>query len=41
MTARLQRILGDRKIDVLVVVSSTPLEPVHQAARATGLLLQA
>ena len=41
MTARLQRILGDRKIDVLVVDSSTPLEPVHRAARATGVLLQA
>ena len=41
MTARLQRILGDRKIDVLVVGSSTPLEPVHRAARATGVLLQA
>ncbi len=41
LTARLQRILGDRKIDVLVVDPSTPLEPVHRAARATGVLLQA
>ncbi len=41
LTARLQRVLGDRKIDVLVIDPSTPLEPVHHEARATGVLLQA
>lgn len=41
LTARLQRALGDRKIDVLVIDPSTPLEPVHREARATGVLLQA
>lgn len=39
ITARLQRALGDRKIDVLVVDPQTPLEPVHHAARAQGILL--
>lgn len=40
ITARLQRSLGDRKIDVLVVDPTTELETVHHVARAEGLLLQ-
>ncbi|HRC36676.1 MAG TPA: nucleotidyltransferase domain-containing protein [Rubrivivax sp.] len=40
ITARLQRSLGDRKIDVLVVDPTTELETVHRVARAEGLLLQ-
>ena len=41
LTARLQCLLADRKIDVLVIDPSTALEPVHHAAWATGVLLQA
>jgi predicted nucleotidyltransferase len=41
ITARLQRALGDRKIDVLVLDPATALEPVHRVARAEGLVLQA
>jgi predicted nucleotidyltransferase len=41
ITARLQRRLGDRKIDVLVVDPDTELEPAHLVARAEGKLLQA
>jgi len=40
LTARLQRLLGDRRIDVLVVDPHTPLEPVHQIARAEGVRLE-
>lgn len=40
ITARLQRSLGERKIDVLVVDPTTELETVHRVARAEGLLLQ-
>lgn len=41
ITARLQRVLGDRKIDVLVLDPATALEPVHGIARAQGVVLQA
>jgi predicted nucleotidyltransferase len=41
ITARLQRTLGDRKIDVLVIDPQTALEPVHRAAQSEGVLLQA
>ncbi len=41
ITARLQKRLGDRKIDVLVVDPDTELEPVHRVARTEGKLLQA
>jgi predicted nucleotidyltransferase len=41
ITARLQRALGDRKIDVLVIDPQTPLQPVHRVAQAEGVLLQA
>ena len=40
ITARLQKRLGDRRIDVLVVDPDTELEPVHRVARAEGQLLQ-
>lgn len=39
ITARLQRALGDRKIDVLVLDPDTALEPVHRVARAEGIVL--
>ena len=41
ITARLQRALGDRKIDVLVLDPATVLQPVHQVARAEGVVLRA
>ena len=41
ITARLQRRLGDRKIDVLLVDPSTRLEAVHHFAKTEGVLLQA
>ena len=41
ITARLQRHLGDRRIDVLVIDPATELEPIHRVARAEGVLLQA
>lgn len=41
ITARLQRSLGERNIDVLVVDPATELEPVHRVARDEGVLLQA
>ena len=41
ITARLQRALGDRKIDVLVIDPTTVLQPVHHIARANGLVLSA
>jgi predicted nucleotidyltransferase len=39
ITARLQRTLGDRKIDVLVIDPDTHLEPVHLVAQAEGQVL--
>jgi predicted nucleotidyltransferase len=39
LTARLQRALGDRRIDVLVVGPDTELESVHHVARLEGVLL--
>ena len=39
ITARLQRRLGDRRIDVLVIDPATELEPVHRVAQAEGVLL--
>ena len=41
LTAKLQRALGERRIDVLVVGPGMALEPVHLAARAEGRLLTA
>ena len=40
LTARLQRVLGDRKIDVLVVDPLTTLQEVHRVAKAEGVPLQ-
>ena len=39
ITARLQRTLGDRKIDVVVIDPDTQLEPVHLVAQAEGQVL--
>lgn len=40
ITARLQRLLGDRRIDVLLIDPTTPLEPVHRVAQSEGRVLQ-
>ena len=40
ITASLQRVLGDRKIDVLVIDPATVVEPVHRVARAEGIVLR-
>ena len=40
ITARLQRLLGDRRIDVLLIDPTTPLEPVHRVAQSEGWVLQ-
>lgn len=40
LTAKLQRLLGDRRIVVLVVDPHTPLEPVHRVAMAEGVRLE-
>jgi len=39
ITARLQRALGERKIDVLLIDPSTVIEPVHRVAQAEGVEL--
>lgn len=39
ITARLQRSLGERKIDVLLIDPCTVLEPVHRVALAEGIEL--
>ena len=39
ITARLQRALGDRRIDVLVIDPDTALQPVHCSAQAEGVVL--
>ena len=39
ISARLQRSLGERRVDVLLTDPSTPLEPVHRVARDEGVLL--
>ena len=38
--SRLQRLLGDRRIDVLLIDPDTPLEPVHRVAPSEGWVLQ-
>jgi predicted nucleotidyltransferase len=40
LTARLQRALGDRRIDVLLIDPDTPRQPVHDVALAEGVELQ-
>lgn len=39
VTASVQRALGDRKVDVLLIDPLTPLQPVHRAAQSQGVLL--
>ncbi len=39
LVARLQRRLGDQRIDVLVVDPRTRLRPVHEEALRTGVIL--
>lgn len=39
VSAGLQRKLGERRIDVLLVDPLTPREPIHQVALAEGALL--
>jgi len=39
ISARVQRSLGERRIDVLLVDPSTALQPVHLHALRSGLLL--
>lgn len=39
ITARVQRALGDRKVDVLVVAPGMDLQPVHEAAMREGVVL--
>lgn len=39
VTAGIQRALGDRKVDVLVIDPTTELQPVHRAAQRDGVLL--
>ncbi len=41
LTARLQRMLGDRRVDVLLTAPGMPDEPVHHVARADGIVLRA
>jgi len=40
ITASLQRALGDRKVDVLLVDPNTRLQPVHLQAQSQGVLLK-
>jgi len=40
ITASLQRALGDRKVDVLLVDPHTRLQPVHHAAQSQGVFLK-
>jgi predicted nucleotidyltransferase len=40
ISARLQRRLGERRIDVLVIDPTSALEPVHRVARAQGVELR-
>lgn len=39
LAAELQLALGDQKIDVVVVDPDTPPQPVHAAARTSGIAL--
>ncbi|MDE2083190.1 MAG: nucleotidyltransferase domain-containing protein, partial [Burkholderiales bacterium] len=38
ISARLQRTLGERRIDVLVIDPRTRLEPVHRVAQVEGVV---
>ena len=37
LAARLQQVLGDQPIDVLVVDPDTPIQPIHEIARRSGM----
>lgn len=37
--ARLERALGGQRVDLLLVDPGLPLQPVHRAAQATGVVL--
>ena len=39
VTARVQRALGDRKVDVLIIDPTTDQQAVHKAAMREGVLL--
>ncbi len=41
LTARLQRVLGERRVDVLLMAPGMADEPVHRVARADGIVLRA
>lgn len=35
--ARLQLVLGERRIDVIVIAPNLPEQPIHRVARASGI----
>ena len=39
LAARAERLLGGRRVDVLLLDPATPMEPVHAAALADGVAL--
>lgn len=39
LAARIERALGGRKVDVILVDADTALQPVHVAARAHGVMI--
>lgn len=39
LAARAERLLGGRRVDVLLLGPATPLQPVHEIALATGVRL--
>ena len=39
LAARLQRRLGDQRIDIIIVDSATPPQPIHEVARTRGIPL--
>ncbi len=39
LAARAERLLGGRRVDVLLLDPATPLQPVHAAALTTGVAL--
>lgn len=39
LTSELQMRLGDQKIDLILIDATTPLQPIHEIARQTGVKL--
>ena len=39
LAARLQKRLGDQRIDIIIVDSATPPQPIHEVARTQGIPL--